>query len=148
MGAVPALSYSEAQVAEGWTEEKIAQVHRLENEILCACPKENFTRVLAGCPDSCADQQKIDLREWVRSGVEAAEIKRRMVHEYGNRVLGDPPEVAPYLIPFLLLGICAVVGFFALLLWRRGARSQPARTQFAPTDSELARIERELEELD
>lgn len=56
------LSGAPAALAQQKAEGEDGRYSRLTQEVICACPDENWTRTLQSCPDGCANPQKFELR--------------------------------------------------------------------------------------
>ncbi len=147
---------------EDLTADERRRVLRLETLIVCKCPRENWTKSLAGCPDGCALEQKMQVRRAVKEGKTDSEILDDQVRRYGVQVLARAPAsgwsgFAIYVLPFLLL--FALAGLMAIVLsrsLRKPASEPPAPVPSAvsasgdqESDREIEReIDRELEEMD
>lgn len=87
----------------------------LWSAIMCWCPKEKWTRTLAGCPDGCADEQKSMVSAWLSEGRTSDEVVELMVAhpKGGEKVRGylKPTGVnrLGYVLPFLFFAVAAVV---------------------------------------
>jgi cytochrome c-type biogenesis protein CcmH/NrfF len=131
------------------------RLRRLETGVMCACPRENWSRTLTNCPDSCADPQKKEIRALLRKGRSDAEILADMERAYGSRVLSAPGWSGTgkwsYLFPFLILGLAVGAAGTVIVGWvRRGGRAREEREAVSGlvTSEELARVDRELEGID
>ena len=136
------------------TPEVARRIHKLETDINCACPRENWSRTLSHCPDACADQQKLAIRRDIDAGLTDQEIKENMRNQYGSKVLAAPQGGSGemvYYIPGVMLALAAVVAVGVLLRWHQGgarARTQREEQSMLASDEEIARVERELEGLE
>jgi cytochrome c-type biogenesis protein CcmH/NrfF len=108
---------------------------------------------LAEADSPAAQQEKSFIQGLVAAGDTTAQIKARLVSEYGVAVLALPPDsgfnIAFYLIP--IAAVAAAVGVVALLLprWRRNRRSAPAAPGAAAlSDAERARLDADLVRFD
>ena len=139
--------------AEATSGEDARRLNRLYAEFKCKCPKENWTRTLAGCFEPCVDPQKGLVRRLVAEGLSDEEIRRRMILDAGTeQVLARPsslPNYIPYAI-FATLGLCVLFVLRHMLRQGRteGCRDDNSelarRTTGTPMD---ARIEAELDKL-
>ena len=143
-----------------FSKEQRIRIERLFKEIICSCPKENWTKTLEGCPDGCANQQKNQVRLAVQQGISDAAILEAQVSMYGPKVLARTrfeglTGFFVYVLPFL--GLVAVAWFVVLLLlrWTRKSSAPAAATAGGPasplSDEEQRwddEIERELSEMD
>ena len=147
---------SEGHDQEGTVTEPTAgldmkRVRRLESHIMCGCTKENWTRTLSGCPDGCADPQKVTIRERVMNGWSDEEIMEEQVGKYGERVRAAPKTLWPYLLPLVMLVAGMLV---AVAVVRRSKDSGEllhaagSKLDDQISDEELRRVELELEELE
>jgi hypothetical protein len=121
------------------------RVQALWAAVICACPKENWSRTLHHCKDACADPQKEEILAAVSAGLPDERILADQKARYGPQVLAGG-DVWSKALPFVFLGIGAVLVFVVLARWRRAA---PARA-LAPhaTPSEARAVERELAEIE
>ena len=138
------------------TPEERNRVRRLLQEIMCDCPRENYSRTLSNCPDACAKPQKMIIRRMVKDGNRDEEILQTMLHrvQQDQRVLAravTPFGRAVYVLPFAFLAFGLAVAGFVLFRWSAGGRRDRERREKAGTvltDEEMNRVERELAELD
>lgn len=101
-----------------------------------------------------ADRERALIRKLIAEGRSEAQVKRALVAQYTDAVLGLPSDkgfdAAAYLVPVAV--VLALLGLLALLLpsWRRHARSQIAQTPSAPelSASDAARLDADLERFD
>lgn len=141
------------------TPEQRERVARLFGRILCACPRENWTRTLAGCGEGCADPQRGMVRAAVKAGMSDEAILARQVQIYGTeQVLALPESPAANILPYAIaLALAAIVIAVLRRSVRRGrkaagggpaapaAEGRPARDE----DRRIAdEVERDLEEMD
>ncbi|MEM7164372.1 MAG: cytochrome c-type biogenesis protein CcmH [Planctomycetota bacterium] len=138
-----------------YSDQQRKRIYNLENLIMCACPKENWSKTLKGCPDGCADPQKNELRGWIVGGLTDDQVLQEMAQRYGPQVRAAPLLTGTgawaYMFPFLTFGAATIVVFIVFAGWRRGARlrlEQRSQDLGVVTDDELAAIEKELEGLD
>lgn len=135
-----------------WTAAQIKRIERLEGFYICACPKEKYTKTLAGCPDGCADEQKILIRESVREGKSDAEIREVMVERYTSRVVGQTSWSGSgkwvYILPCVGVLVIAGIGIWVLRRWSRAGEhahdDREARGRQV-NDAALDEVRRELE---
>jgi cytochrome c-type biogenesis protein CcmH/NrfF len=130
--------------------------------LVCWCPKEEWTRTVAGCAEPCADEQKDLVARWLAGGFTDEEIIGRMVaHPKGGpRVRAAPlasgTNLVGYLGPFAILVAAAVIAALALRRVLRGRGGEKAallpERAAGPDgrgDDEIGeRIERELKEME
>lgn len=136
-----------------FSQDQLSRVRNLEVELMCACPREKWSRTLSNCPDGCADPQKGEIRAMVLRGDEDGQIYSWMIQKYGPQVRSTPPGIWAHisrLLPIAIFGLCALLGLSAVSRWRRRGdqedRSQAGLDSLV-TDEDRAEIERELEEL-
>jgi hypothetical protein len=140
-----------------WKPEDLARMERLFGLIICACPREGWTKTLSGCPDGCADPQKGAVRAAMRAGQSDEQILAAQEARHGPRVLARASAegasgLTLYLGPFVVLAVLATL---VILLLRRLTRGLPdpaaAPASRKPDASDEAwgrRIEKELESMD
>jgi len=93
-----------------FTPEQRERIDYLFRRVMCACPRENWTRTLAGCPDDCADAQKAQVRAAVKRGLSNEEVLAEQVKRYDTEeVLSLPPSNLAHLVPYAALAALAVV---------------------------------------
>ncbi|MCZ6689252.1 MAG: cytochrome c-type biogenesis protein CcmH [Planctomycetota bacterium] len=120
--------------------------------LACACPKENFTRTLRGCPDTCADPQKEMIKTMLDDGKTNDEILQYMVAQYRTpKVLATAPfagiHLLAYLFPvaFMLAGGYVIFSYLRARTDRRA--SPPEGSPGGDDDAWEKKIEAELKEL-
>jgi cytochrome c-type biogenesis protein CcmH len=97
----------------------------------------------------CADMKQV-INERLAAGESEQQIIAYFRQQYGDQVLGYPPaegiNLLPWLIPFVLMVLAALVLWQMALRWTR--RAAPARVPAGPLipGDIVARIERELDE--
>ena len=133
--------------------EDARRLNRLYAEFKCKCPKENWTRTLAGCFEPCVDPQKDLVRRLVAEGLSDEKIRRRMILDAGTeQVLARPsslPNYIPYAI-FATLGLCVLFVLRRMLRQGRteGGLGDDSELEGRPADELMdARIEAELDRL-
>lgn len=136
--------------------EQRQRVHRLWTQVICNCPRENWSRTLANCPDGCAEGQKNQIKAQVLAGRSDEEILAIQKEENGPRVLSSPGLEGSgkwaYILPFAGLAAGAIFVTWVLRRWQRAAHVSLEERQSVPEDrieeEELLAVERELEEID
>jgi cytochrome c-type biogenesis protein CcmH/NrfF len=121
----------------------------IERQVMCVTCKIPLN--VAVSPQ--AERERAFIRELIAQGRDEAQIKRALVFQYGESVLGLPRghgfDLAVYLVPVAV--IAALLGLVAMLLprWRRRA-GQAAPRAPAPrlSPSESARLEADMERFD
>ncbi len=132
------------------------RVRSLYQEVMCDCPREDYSRTLANCPDPCAEAQKRIIRAMVEENHSDADIFQTMLSRVGQnrRVIaaaGSAFGAGAYVLPFVFLGGALVVVGFVLRGWRRqGLLDRQRRLQQGAvlSGNEVERVEEELAELD
>ncbi len=92
----------------------------IEDEVMCV----QCGRPLATSSGTAADDERQLIQGWIDQGLTKAQIKDRLVSEYGQRVLVHDRSPVAAAAPWLaaLAGIASIT----LLLRRRGQRGEPA----------------------
>ena len=87
------------------------RIERLFSRVICACPRENWTKTLSGALEGCADEQKNTIRDGVRKGLTDEQILAQQVTTYGTeKVLSVPDSLFASWFPYIaLLALTAVV---------------------------------------
>jgi cytochrome c-type biogenesis protein CcmH len=111
----------------------------IEGEVLCVTcdqPLDESTGPLA-------DRERALIRHWIAAGYTKTEIERRLVDEFGQKVLLAPPKSGFNLLAWVLPIAGAIAGALVLgwLAWRwsRGRREPPAGPARPRLDPELER---------
>ncbi len=139
----------------------------LFSEVMCSCPRENWSRTLGSCPDGCANQQKQTILARVLQGISDREILDEQVRiakqilpmtgrdpADAERVLAAPPgALGMWVIALPLagfLGATIVLGAILKSWTGPGGGDAPSQQSDgpAPDDAEIAAIEKELSEVD
>jgi|GEM_PF-890261 len=121
----------------------------IERQVMCVTCKIPLN--VAVSPQ--AERERAFIRELIAQGRDEAQIKRALVSQYGESVLGLPRargfDLAVYLVPVAV--IAALLGLIATLLprWRRRTSGAAARAPMPPlSPSESARLEADMERFD
>ena len=88
------------------------RILRLFSEFKCKCPKEDWTRTLAGCFEPCVDPQKALIRKLVAQGLDDDAIRARMIEDAGTEKVIARPSAPPWI---LLLPNLFPITFFVFL---------------------------------
>ena len=88
------------------------RILRLFSEFKCKCPKEDWTRTLAGCFEPCVDPQKALVRKLVAQGLDDDAIRARMIEDAGTEKVIARPSAAYWI---LLLPNLFPITFFIVL---------------------------------
>ena len=108
----------------------------LEDEVMC--PVCNTTLDQSDAP--VAQQMRRFIRQRIAAGDSKAEIKAKLVDEFGESVLAAPPKRGFGLLAWLLplLGLAVAVPVVGVLAWR-WSRGRGEREDAEPLDPELER---------
>ena len=79
-----------------------------------------------------ADRERAFIRRRIAEGLTKAQIKQRLVAEYGPKVLAEPHQEASWLIPVLLGALAVVSVGFTARRWRRSSRFVAAGPEVDP----------------
>ena len=136
------------------------RILRLFSEFKCKCPKEDWTRTLAGCFEPCVDPQKALVRKLVAQGLDDDAIRARMIEDAGTeKVIARPSAAAwilllPNLFPitfFVFLGGGVVLMLMKMRKQTRlaedGAAAALQREHQEPSTELADRVEEELNRL-
>jgi cytochrome c-type biogenesis protein CcmH len=134
-----------ALAAPALASEQHPTLAELEGQLMCPiCEGET----LAQSDSPAAQQIKAEIRARIGAGDTRSEIKRRLVDEWGKRILAAPPregfDLLAWVLPIVgVLGGAVVIG---LLAWRWSRTREPA-AQWTLTARPLgAEEERRLDE--
>ena len=128
--------------------EQRGRVERLWKKLVCACPDENWSKLLDNCPDGCADPQKQEVIRAVTAGQSDTQVLADQEARYGPKVRAEGAGFWMFLAPF-----GAALMFLGMAFRRvraRAAAVAPVATAGSGSVSatELARVERELKEIE
>jgi hypothetical protein len=122
--------------------------------VYCNCPKENWSRLLIGCPDGCADTQKQQILARIVEGWDRERIVAEQVRLYGTRADASPGTAVDGSL-LVLAGLVIGAGAAGAVLagWRRSAAarrvvSEAERAASPVAAAEAASVERELREIE
>jgi len=121
----------------------------LEDEVIC--PTCHTTLDMSSSP--IAARMRTYIRRWIAAGDTKSEIKRKLVAQFGEGVLAEPPKHGFSLLAWLLPLVGVLVGGAALGYgaWRWSSTREPAPLAPAgpPLDPELERrLDDELRRFD
>ena len=88
------------------------RILRLFSEFKCKCPKEDWTRTLAGCFEPCVDPQKTLIRKLVAQGLDDDAIRARMIQDAGTEKVIARPSAAYWIL--LLPNLFPITAFLVL----------------------------------
>ena len=100
-----------------------------------------------------AMRQKDEIRLLVSQGLTTQQVLDRLVGEYGDNVLADPPasgvSLFAYLVPVLAIVLLVGLGLVLLPRWRRTTRARiasagPAADGPALSDADARRLDEDL----
>ncbi|HWX87223.1 MAG TPA: cytochrome c-type biogenesis protein CcmH [Solirubrobacteraceae bacterium] len=122
----------------------------IERQVMCVTCKIPLN--VAESPQ--AERERALIRRLIAEGKTEGQVKRALVVQYGEAVLGLPGtkgfELTAYLIPVAV--VLALLASLALLLpsWRRHARAQATSTPSAPklSEGDAARLDADLKRFD
>jgi cytochrome c-type biogenesis protein CcmH/NrfF len=123
----------------------------LYENVVCACPKENWSKTLAACPDGCAIPQKMEIQRAIVAGLGDDEIIDQQVALHGAKARADPgmrgAGAGAYFLPVVALFIFSWIAGAAVRRWSidgRAARESRRDRQGTLSAEDVARIERDL----
>ena len=127
-----------------------ASLPTIEREVMCVTCK--IPLIVAESPQS--DREREFIKGLIAQGQDEAQIKRELVDQYGQSVLGLPKasgfDLTVYLVPAAVVLALAGLMFLLLPRWRRSARAQAA-ARVAPQPlqpGDAARLESDLARFD
>jgi cytochrome c-type biogenesis protein CcmH/NrfF len=136
------------------------RIELLFQQVMCKCPREDWSKTLAGCPDGCAEQQKAEIRAAVKAGKKDDQIIAEQVGRYGREARARPDSLLAHWGPYLALAACGILALLALSRALRPAKpvpeavsvaaAPPAETVTASEDERRLEeeVERDLREMD
>ena len=107
------------------------RILRLFAEYKCKCPKEDWTRTLAGCFEPCVDPQKALIRKLVAEGKTDEQIRAKMIEDAGTeKVLADAGALSalPSFMPVSLLVVVLFGVVLILINMRRQTKREATRS--------------------
>ena len=125
VAAVLLAALALALAAPAAASEQHPSLAELEGQLMCPiCAGET----LAQSDSPAAQRIKAEIQQRIAAGDTRSEIKRRLVAEWGQRILAAPPrhgfDLLAWLLPIIgLLGGAAVIGALA---WRWSRGREPA----------------------
>jgi cytochrome c-type biogenesis protein CcmH len=122
----------------------------IERQVMCVTCKIPLN--VAESPQ--ADRERIFIRKQIAEGKTEAQVKRALVAQYTQSVLGLPSvkgfDLTVYLVPIAV--VAALITLLVLLLpsWRRHARTQALQAPSVPelSANDAARLDADLERFD
>lgn len=130
------------------TPEQEARVRVLEGELRCPVCRSQSIRQSRSF---MADDMRAKVRALIAEGRSDAEVRQYFVDRYGTWVLLTPPRRGFNLAAYLLPALVVVIGAAGLALAarrRRRAAAVAEPSEPPPPSRHLARLERELEEIE
>ncbi len=114
-----------------FTPEQRDRIEKLFARVICDCPRENWSKTLAGCPDGCSEDQKKKIREAVKRGLTDEQVLDEQLAAHGGdrRVLAEPDSPLASLFPYLTLGVLTAIVVLVLIasIRPRPAARPPAK---------------------
>jgi cytochrome c-type biogenesis protein CcmH len=100
-----------------------------------------------------ADQERQFIVQLIAQGDTAAQVKNKLVAEYGEAVLALPPDrgfnVVVYVIPIVVVALALALVALLVPRWRRNRRgARAASSAGTPSAAESARLDAELSRFD
>ena len=151
---VERVSSGHGTAVEDYDESAIQDPERIRNlhtHIMCACVEENWTRTLRNCPDACATPQKTEIMGLVGEGKTDEEIIQWMEDKYGPKVRAAGQGNMPLILSVTALLVLSYFAGGAIRQWKSAgeeAREDRKRLREELDPEEIARIERDLEEIE
>jgi cytochrome c-type biogenesis protein CcmH len=100
---------------------------------------------LHDCPSDQAIALRSEIEGWARGGMTEAQIKERLVDEFGANVLASPPasgfNLLAWLLPALAIAAAAAAGWLVTKRWT----SRPAIGSVEPSSEDRTRVRAELD---
>jgi cytochrome c-type biogenesis protein CcmH len=143
--AVPALALAGPALAS----EEHPTLPELEGEVMCLV----CATTLDQSHSAFAERERALIRRLIAAGLTKSQIKDRLVAEYGEQVLAEPPKhgfnLLAWVLPIAGVILAAVVLGWLAWRWSRGRRGPPDDAPGPPLDPELERqVDRELARFD
>ena len=138
-----------ALAAPALASERHPTLVELEGEVMCLV----CATTLDQSHSAFAERERALIRRLIAAGLTKSQIKDRLVAEYGEQVLAEPPKHGFNLLAWVLpiAGVIAAALVLCLLAWRwsRGRRGPPDDRPEPPIEPELERrLDRELARYD
>jgi cytochrome c-type biogenesis protein CcmH len=136
-----------AAAAPAMASESQPTLAEIESEVVC--PTCHTTLDQSSSP--VANRMRNFIRARISAGDTKAEIKQRLVEDFGEQVLASPPKRGFNLLAWVIPPVAVLVGAVVLgvlaVRWSRG-RSAPSPQPVAPDAALERRIDDELARLD
>lgn len=114
----------------------------VEDEVMCI----TCGTVLSISQAPSAERERAFIRRRIAEGLTKAQIKQRLLAEYGPKVLAEPHQAASWLIP-VLLGAAAVASIgFTVRRWRQSSRFVASGPDIDPVAN--TRLDRDMASYD
>ena len=137
-----------ALTAPAQAQERRASLPDVEDEVMCVTC--NVPLNIAESPQ--ASRQRALIRRLIDDGQTKAQIKERLVAEYGEDVLALPRDdgvgVAAYVVPIAVVGALVAMLFVLLPRWRTSKRGASAGEAPAASAADLRRLDEDMARLD
>jgi cytochrome c-type biogenesis protein CcmH len=142
LAALLAVAALAAPAGPAFASERHPTLAELESEVMCpTCAGETLDQSQA----PAARRVKLFIAERIRAGDTRSEIKRKLVAEFGPRILAAPPrrgfDLLAWWLPIAGIVAAAVVLAAAAWRWSRSREPEPplAAAGVGPLDPELER---------
>lgn len=112
----PAFEFPAALGQESAPASEPKRVLQLFEQFRCDCPKENWTRTLAGCFEPCVERQRNLVRGFVADKLTDEKIFQEMIKDAGTEKVLARASLLPKLVPYAILGLLGCVA--AMVLFR------------------------------
>ena len=137
-----------ALAAPAQAQDRPASLPDVEDEVMCVTC--NVPLNIAESPQ--ASRQRAFIRRLIDDGQTKAQIKERLVAEYGEDVLALPRDegvgVAAYLVPIAVVGALLALLFVLLPRWRTPGSGGGADDGPAVSAADLRRLDEDMARLD
>jgi cytochrome c-type biogenesis protein CcmH len=142
---VPVLALAAPALAS----EEHPTLPELEGEVMCLV----CATTLDQSHSAFAERERAFIRRLIAAGLTKSQIKDRLVAEYGEQVLAEPPKhgfnLLAWVLPIAGVILAGVVLGWLAWRWSRGRREPPDDTPAPPLEPELERqVDRELARFD
>src|SRR3954452_18535510 len=99
-----------------------ASLPDIEDEVMCVTCGTALN--ISQAPS--ADRERAFIRRRIAEGLTKAQVKRRLVAEYGPKVLAEPHQETSWLVPAILALLAVGTVSLTVRRWRRTAELTPA----------------------
>ncbi len=95
-----------------------------------------------------ADRERAFIRRRIAEGLTKPQIKRRLVSEYGPKVLAEPHQSPSWIVPIVLALLALVAVGLTVRRWRRTAELAPQDPPPTLPEHERSRLDRDMQTYD